>query len=93
MHRTGWYLVGYDIEDQRRRVKVHKVISNEGLFLQRSIFLLNLAVPEVKALLDQLAGITTMEDDLRAWPVRHPEDIWFNRKEAVQGLPILELTD
>ena len=39
MHRTGWYLVGYDIEDQRRRVKVHKVISNEGLFLQRSIFL------------------------------------------------------
>ncbi len=77
MTRSGWYMVAYDIADPKRLGKVYRILKKEGLAVQKSIFFVQGTELRVEQLLDQLAGvISARDDDIRAYPVTHPRDVW-----------------
>jgi len=59
-----WYLVCYDIRDQKRWRKVYKKMKGCGERLQYSIFRLNLSRPQMEALRWEVEKILTSEDDI-----------------------------
>lgn len=59
-----WYLICYDIRDQKRWRKVYKKLKGCGSRLQYSIFRFNLSRAQMEALRREIEGILTMEDDL-----------------------------
>jgi CRISPR-associated protein Cas2 len=92
MHREGWYLMAYDIACPRRLVRVHRVLKEEGLAVQKSVFLVHGTEPDMNALLNRLEkAIVRVEDDIRAYPVRSPGDLWTFGPNPLAGLPLLYL--
>ncbi len=71
--RNGLYLVAYDIADPKRLARVHRVLKQQGLPVQYSVFTV---VLKRKALLHLLGRIDTLinprEDDVRCY--RLPEN-------------------
>ena len=79
MENRGWYIVTYDIADQRRLTAVHRALKNKGLALQRSVFLLESTHTRITAILNTVADLLNRhQDELRAYPVQHPSEIWSN---------------
>lgn len=84
-----WYVIAYDVCDARRLNKLHYFLSKKALALQNSVFLVRLDRPSLDEL---LAGIDqrskSSEDDIRLYPVSHPDMIWAAGKqaEAIAGL-------
>ncbi len=77
MARPGWYLMAYDIADPKRLGKVYRILKKEGLAVQKSVFFVQGTEQRIEQLLQQLAGvIRAREDDIRAYPVTHPRDVW-----------------
>ena len=92
MHRKGWYLVAYDIASLRRLVRVHRVLKREGIAVQKSVFLVFGTERAVDGLLDRLKEITSRnEDDLRAYPIREPGDLWTSGPNPLSSFPILQI--
>lgn len=78
--RKGWYLIAYDIANQKRLTRVHALTRNEGVALQKSVFLVRLTAGALNGLMDRLATcINKKEDELRAYPIGQPSTIWSNR--------------
>lgn len=74
-----WHIVSYDIRDRRRLRKVHKLICARGLALQESVFLVSAGRRELGSLLDDVSGLMdASSDDLRAYPVLHPAQLWMS---------------
>ncbi len=75
---NGLYLVAYDIADSRRLARVHRVLKQQGLPVQYSVFTV---VLKRKPLLHLLERINTLinqrEDDVRCYrlPENSPADI------------------
>jgi CRISPR-associated endonuclease Cas2 len=70
VQEQGWYIVAYDIADNRRRQRLHRRLRRDGLALQQSVFLVRQSHRGINRLLDELAGlIERADDDLRAYPV------------------------
>ncbi len=81
MDRKDWYLLAYDIADPRRLQRVHYRMRREGVAVQQSVFLVQRNRRGMDQLLDMLAGIILpAEDDLRAYPVADPAEIWMRGK-------------
>lgn len=59
-----WYLVCYDIRDQKRWAKAYKILKGRGEHLQYSIFRLHLNKTQLEALRWELSKILEQEDDL-----------------------------
>lgn len=59
-----WYLVCYDIRDQKRWSKTFKTLKGRGEHLQYSIFRLRMNKTQLEALRWDLSNILTEEDDL-----------------------------
>ena len=59
-----WYLVCYDIRDQKRWRKVYKKLKGCGERLQYSIFRLHLSRTQMESLRREVEGVLTDEDDL-----------------------------
>ena len=59
-----WYLVCYDIRDQKRWRQVYKKLKGCGERLQYSIFRLNLSRTQMESLRREVENILTDEDDL-----------------------------
>ena len=77
MHRLGWYIVSYDIADPKRLKKIHRMLKKEGLAVQKSVFFVQGDEITVNALLQELEDVMeTKEDDIRAYPVTHPGEVW-----------------
>jgi len=90
MQRKGWYLVAYDIACPRRLVKVHRLLKREGIAAQKSLFLVNGAEYEIEALMDRIAKVMASKmDDLRAYPISNPSELWTNTENPLAGLPLL----
>lgn len=92
MKRKGWYLVAYDIANPRRLLRIHNLLKKEGLAVQRSLFFVHGTEPCLNRLLDRIATIMALrEDDLRAYPVTHPRDVWTNGPNPLANFPVLHI--
>lgn len=90
MKRKGWYLVAYDIANPSRLSKIHRKLKSEGLAVQKSLFLVQGTESRINQLLDRIASIMALrEDDLRAYPITHPREIWTNGPNPLADLPVL----
>lgn len=77
MLRSGWYMFAYDIADPKRLLRVHRVMKQAGLAAQKSVFFVQGNEPEIKDLLNRLGKIIKhSKDDIRAYPVTHPSQVW-----------------
>ncbi len=77
MARPGWYMMAYDITDPKRLAKVYRILKKEGILVQKSVFFVKGTEQRIEKLLDRLATvIRAREDDIRAYPVTHPRDVW-----------------
>lgn len=89
MDERGWYLLAYDIANPRRLQRVHRRLCRSGLPLQESVFAVYTSIRGLAELLDELQELMhKREDDLRAYPIAHPGEIWFQGRRAVAG-PLL----
>jgi CRISPR-associated protein Cas2 len=92
MKRKGWYLVTYDIANHKRLAKVHRVLKKEGIPAQKSVFFVFATEKQVNDILDRVAKeMRLSEDDLRAYPVTQPENVWTNKTNPLSEFPILHV--
>jgi CRISPR-associated protein Cas2 len=67
---TAFYVVAYDIPDDRRRTKVHKALSGFGQWTQYSLFECFLSSKERVVLRDKLDRLLKPdEDSVRFYPL------------------------
>lgn len=89
MDQGSWYLLAYDIADPRRLQRVHRCLCRTGIRVQRSVFFVFAAPAGLAALLDEVEGLMhKREDDLRAYPITHPGELWFQGQRVIAG-PLL----
>lgn len=83
---AGWYLLAYDIADPRRLQRVHYRLKKRGLAVQQSVFFVHATEGELTTLLDDLATvIKPREDDIRAYPIAHPGEVWLSGQRPLSG--------
>jgi len=64
------YVVAYDIPDDRRRTRVHKILSGFGKWTQYSVFECFLSEKERVALMEKLKRVLKAgEDSVRLYPL------------------------
>ncbi len=89
IHRN-WYLLAYDIRDPKRLRRVHYYLRKQGLAAQQSVFFLHVTDAELKQTLEGVAKrIHRHRDDVRAYPISHPAEVWLTGQSAVAG-PLLQ---
>lgn len=82
----SWYLLAYDIRDPKRLQKVHYYLRKRALAAQLSVFFLHTSEDGLVTVLDGVASrIDPRQDDVRAYPIQHPGDIWLGGRAAVGG--------
>ena len=74
-----WYLLSYDISSDRRLQKVHRLVRGQALAVQRSVFLFYGSQAALSRLMASVATRIAPEDDVRFYPVPHPDRIWASR--------------
>lgn len=90
MSDAGWYLLAYDIANPKRLKKTHRLLKKEGLAVQKSVFFVQGREQDVNDLLDRLAVVLDpQDDDLRAYPITHPRDVWTTGGPLV-SLPLIQ---
>ncbi len=62
-----FYVIAYDIPDDRRRSKLAAELENWGTRVQGSVFECDLNAERAKLLIERLRKMTTGEDDLRVY--------------------------
>lgn len=88
-----WYLLAYDIRDPKRLQRVHYYLRKRALAAQQSVFFLYVTDAELKRALDAVAArIDRHRDDVRAYPISHPADVWLAGPSPVAG-PLLRPPD
>jgi CRISPR-associated protein Cas2 len=86
MDKPGWYLIAYDIADPKRLYRMHRRLRRDALAMQQSVFLVQRSQRGIGQLMDELEGlIHRREDDLRAYPIPDPGEIWLRGKGAMDG--------
>ena len=75
---AGWYLIAYDITDQKRLQQVQRCAIKQCVFAQRSVYVYNGPGAPLRALLGELSDLVRKhEDDLRLYCLNGPYDLWF----------------
>lgn len=86
MDKPDWYLIAYDIAEPRRLQRLHRRLRRDGLAMQESVFLVQCNQGGIGTLMDELAAlIHRREDDLRAYPIQGPDEIWLRGHHATDG--------
>jgi len=86
MNDLAWYLVAYDVREPKRLRRVHRTLRREGVAMQESVFLVQRTRRGIAELMDRLTGIIERhEDDLRAYPIRDPGEIWLRGQGLMDG--------
>ena len=68
--QTICYIIAYDIPDDRRRTKIHKILSGFGTWTQYSLFECFLSKKELVLLKSKLAKyVEATRDSVRFYPV------------------------
>jgi CRISPR-associated protein Cas2 len=68
---TTFYVVSYDISDDRRRAKVHAILSGFGAWTQYSLFECYLTKKEQVMLEARLAKVLHHDDSVRLYALCH----------------------
>jgi len=90
MKSPGWYMIVYDISDKKRLNKIYRIIKKHGLYAQKSVYFYYGNEKQVNILLNKIAKIMNLiEDDLRAYPVSSPSDIWTTGG-VIENFPIIK---
>jgi len=63
------HLIAYDIEDDKRRNRISKLLEFYGIRVQESVFECNLNERLYKALLDKMQELATNDDNIRIYPI------------------------
>lgn len=67
---TTLYVIAYDIPDDRRRGKVHKILCGYGAWTQYSLFECYLTPKQFLILRERLAGVLSADrDSVRFYPL------------------------
>lgn len=91
MKRKNWYIVAYDISNPKRLAKIHRMLRKNGISAQKSVFFVKGTESDINKLLDQIASFMVLrEDDLRAYPIIHPEKVWTSGPNPLADFPIVE---
>ncbi len=78
-----WYLLAYDVRDPRRLQRVHYFLSRQALALQHSVFLVKENQAGLQAMLKGIKDrVNSREDDVRLYPISHPNVIWAAGKQV-----------
>ncbi len=81
MRSTAFYVIGYDIPDDRRRYKVARFLEQVGTRVQYSVFEAYLGPATLEKLRSKLEGVLEIElDQVRFYRLCEP------CRQAVQGL-------
>jgi CRISPR-associated endonuclease Cas2 len=74
---SRWYLLAYDIRCPKRLQRVQRMVAGEGYGLQQSVYLVRSSRWQLRRLLKRLESeLDSNEDDVRAYPVTHPAQLW-----------------
>jgi len=91
MKRKGWYMVAYDIANPRRLAKIHNLLKKDAIAVQKSLFFLQGTETRINKLLDRIAAIMVLrEDDLRAYPIINPKEVWTNGHNPLADFPVVQ---
>ena len=72
------YLVAYDVRQPRRLRRMQRVAAAEGIYLQRSVYLVNLSLARYETFKERvLECVAIDEDDVRLYPLRSMGDLYF----------------
>lgn len=64
------WVLGYDIRDKKRLRKVARLLERYGIRTQYSVFLYSGTVQQLEILLDELAKLMNLSEDVvQAWPL------------------------
>ena len=76
--KKQWFLLVYDIRDDKRLRRLHRLIKKEGIALQRSVFLIHANQSQLKKIMAVVKKQTaTLVDDVRLYPLRNPNILWM----------------
>ncbi|MEW6509189.1 MAG: CRISPR-associated endonuclease Cas2 [Bacteroidota bacterium] len=63
------YLITYDIDDDKQRDKISKVLENYGVRVQESVFECNLSSANYKEVVDRISKIISESANIRFYPI------------------------
>ncbi|MDM8538414.1 CRISPR-associated endonuclease Cas2 [Desulfobacterales bacterium HSG17] len=90
MKRTAWYMIAYDIADPKRLAKIHRQIKKKGIAAQKSVFFIKGNENEIENIMDRIGKLMKpAEDDLRAYPITRPADVWTNGPNPLAEIPTI----
>lgn len=92
MAKQIWYVLAYDIRDQKRLSRLHYHLKKHALALQKSVFLVE--EKNYQAAWDVVEKYSKQnEDDVRLYPIVHPNALWGAglQVDALAGLGIAEV--
>lgn len=80
-----WYMVAYDIRDQKRLQRVHRYLQQEGIRFQYSLYLISNEGNRLKRIKRELQQLISKQDDIRFYPILSRGDLWqWGRCSQVQ---------
>lgn len=84
-----WHLIAYDIRNPRRLRRVQYRIAKRAIAVQQSVYLFQGDADALDGLLDLLARYMDRHvDDLRAYPIEHPDALWMHGQRPPAELVI-----
>jgi len=87
--KAQWYLLAYDVRNEKRLRRVHYFCKKHGIPLQRSVFLVKADTVDLDEVVDGVrARVDDKVDDVRLYPVTHPGAIWAagRQSDRLRGL-------
>jgi len=79
MNRPCWYMIAYDIADDKRLKRVHRKLKKEAMAVQKSVFFIKGTERDINFLMDKVAlSMNLDEDNLKAYPILEPDKVWTN---------------
>lgn len=79
----SWYIIAYDIREPKRLRRLHYFLKKNAIALQNSVFLVKADTNYLKYLQNNLEKLINIrDDDVRIYPVLHPDTLWAAGKQA-----------
>lgn len=89
MNKPGWYLLAYDVTEPLRLQRLHRYLRKKALAVQQSVFFFHGTEAELQVTLNEVTQIIHIrKDDVRAYPIEHPSQVWLAGPSVVDG-PLL----
>jgi CRISPR-associated protein Cas2 len=87
--RKHWYLVAYDVRDDKRLYRVHRYLRKRAFAVQKSVFIVHTDAAAIAEIEDRLRGLADQrQDDLRLYAIPGPAAVWAagRQGERLAGL-------